>query len=58
MKYPVLITEMILSMKNILRISKKYYTESEIFRYISHIVLSIILGLLAGGGAILFHYLL
>ncbi len=58
MKYPVLITEMILSVKNILRISKKYYTESEIFRYISHIVLSIILGLLAGGGAILFHYLL
>ena len=36
----------------------KYYIESEIFRYISHILLSILLGLLAGGGAILFHYLL
>ena len=58
MKRPVLITEIFLSIKNIIRTSRKYYTESEIYRYISHIVLSIILGLLAGGGAILFHYLL
>jgi CIC family chloride channel protein len=37
---------------------KLKYSDSEIFRYISHILLSILLGLLAGGGAILFHYLL
>lgn len=58
MKQPVIITEFLLGIKDIFRISKKYYTESEIFRYISHIILSIILGLLAGGGAILFHSLL
>jgi CIC family chloride channel protein len=44
--------------KSFIRPVKKYYIESEIFRYISHILLSILLGLLAGGGAILFHYLL
>jgi len=37
---------------------RKNYLESEIFRYITHILLSILLGLLAGGGAILFHFLL
>lgn len=31
---------------------------SEIFRYISHIILSVLLGLLAGAGGILFHSLL
>ena len=31
---------------------------SEIFAYISHIILSVLLGLLAGGGGILFHSLL
>lgn len=40
------------------KLFKINYTESEIFRYITHILLSILLGLLAGGGAILFHFLL
>lgn len=44
--------------KNSVKSIRKNYIESEIFRYISHILLSILLGLLAGGGAILFHYLL
>jgi len=34
------------------------YLNSEIFRYTSHVLLSVILGLLAGSGAILFHHLL
>ncbi|HNX23253.1 MAG TPA: chloride channel protein [Spirochaetota bacterium] len=51
-------TEKLRSFKNSAKSIRKYYTESEIFRYISHILLSILLGLLAGGGAILFHYLL
>ncbi|MCP4138560.1 MAG: chloride channel protein [bacterium] len=34
------------------------YLESDIFRYIYHIFLSILLGLLSGMGAILFHFLL
>ncbi len=46
------------STKIFLKTLRVNYTESEIFRYISHILLSILLGLLAGGGAILFHYLL
>jgi len=45
-------------LKTFIKPFHKYYIESEIFRYISHILLSILLGLLAGGGAILFHYLL
>jgi len=45
-------------LKKFARSTRKYYNDSEIFRYISHILLSILLGLLAGGGAILFHYLL
>jgi CIC family chloride channel protein len=35
-----------------------YYVNSEMFRYLVHIVLSVILGLLAGGGGVLFHSLL
>lgn len=45
-------------LKKIIHPFRKYYTESEINRYITHIGLSILLGLLAGGGAILFHFLL
>ncbi len=46
------------SVKMFLKTLRTNYAESEIFRYITHILLSILLGLLAGGGAILFHYLL
>lgn len=46
------------SIKTFLKTLRTNYAESEIFRYITHIMLSILLGLLAGGGAILFHYLL
>ncbi len=52
------ITENSKSAKRFFLPIRNYYTESEIYRYISHIVLSILLGLFAGGGAILFHYLL
>lgn len=37
---------------------KNIYIQSEISRYIFHIILSILLGILSGIGAILFHYLL
>jgi H+/Cl- antiporter ClcA len=36
----------------------EFYISSEIFRYISHILLSVALGILAGAGGILFHSLL
>lgn len=51
-------TELPGRLKNFVKPFRKYYFESEIFSYISHILLSILLGLLAGGGAILFHFLL
>jgi CIC family chloride channel protein len=45
--------------KNTLSLSiKTRYIESEIFRYLSHILISIIIGLLAGAGGIFFHTLL
>lgn len=34
------------------------WLQSDIFRYMSHVFTSILIGILAGGGAILFHYLL
>ncbi len=34
------------------------YLESDISKYISHVLISIIIGLLAGGGAIVFHQIL
>jgi len=37
---------------------KKNYIESDIFRYILHIIMSIILGFLAGAGGIFFHHML
>ncbi len=46
------------SIKKILKTLRINYADSEIFRYITHMLLSILLGLLAGGGAILFHFLL
>lgn len=52
------IKEMRSRIKIFIKPFRKYYINSEIFRYISHIILSILLGLFAGGGAILFHYLL
>jgi len=51
-------SEILRRIKKSIKPIHKYYIESEIFRYISHILLSILLGLLAGGGVILFHYLL
>ncbi len=53
-----LISEINEQTRNLARRVRTYYIDSEIFRYISHIILSILLGLLSGGGAILFHYLL
>jgi len=34
------------------------YLDSDIFRYIYHVLISVVLGILAGSGGILFHYLL
>ncbi len=34
------------------------YLDSDIFRYIYHVLISVVLGLFAGSGGILFHYLL
>ncbi len=36
----------------------KGYTESDISKYISHVLISVIIGLLAGAGAIVFHKML
>lgn len=36
----------------------QHWFETDIYRYMSHILISIVIGLLAGGGAILFHHLL
>ncbi len=37
---------------------KRQYTGSDIYRYLSHIFISVLLGIMAGMGAVLFHYLL
>lgn len=34
------------------------YLDSDIFKYIYHVLISVVLGILAGSGGILFHYLL
>lgn len=42
----------------LLKKSVKQYVETDIFKYISHVFISILIGLLAGGGAIVFHHVL
>lgn len=37
---------------------KSIYLDSDIFRYIYHVLISVVLGILAGSGGILFHFLL
>ncbi|HPS58723.1 MAG TPA: chloride channel protein [Spirochaetota bacterium] len=37
---------------------KRHYFHSDIYRYINHIQISVIVGVVAGMGAVLFHYLL
>jgi hypothetical protein len=38
--------------------SLKQYFDTDISKYISHVVISIVIGLLAGAGAIIFHHVL
>jgi len=44
--------------KLLLKKSIQPYLETDISKYISHVLISIIIGLLAGGGAIVFHHIL
>ncbi len=44
--------------KLLLRKSIQPYLDTDISKYISHVFISIIIGLLAGGGAIVFHHVL
>lgn len=44
--------------KEINSLLKSMYLDSDIFRYIYHVLISVVLGLLAGSGGILFHLLL
>ena len=37
---------------------KRHYFKSDLYRYLSHVFISVILGITAGTGAVLFHYLL
>ncbi len=46
------------NLNQLMGLLKIRYFDSDIFRYIYHVLISVILGLLAGGGGILFHYLL
>lgn len=46
------------SSKRLLKKSIKPYLDTDISKYISHVFISIIIGLLAGGGAIVFHHVL
>lgn len=54
MKYKTAISESQLIIKK----GVQPYFESDISKYISHVFISIIIGLLAGGGAIAFHHVL
>ena len=40
------------------RTIKQHYLESDIYRYLNHVQISVIVGVVAGMGAVLFHYLL
>ncbi len=44
--------------KLLIKKSIKPYFDTDISKYISHVFMSIVIGLLAGGGAILFHHIL
>lgn len=37
---------------------KKHYLQSDIYRYLNHLQVSVIVGIMAGMGAVLFHFLL
>lgn len=41
-----------------LRTIKERYLQSDIYRYLNHVQISVIVGIMAGMGAVLFHYLL
>lgn len=44
--------------QHLLKKIKGSYTESDMSRYVSHVLVSVIVGMLAGTGAIIFHHLL